>query len=161
MSTHHDLKVTSKVSLQTQQILKQYAHSRLILGRNRSSRFCIFLIIICGHGKSCWDGIFYTIQMSLTFEGLLLKQYNILLSVFAFGDNDGNLCGDMYTECRLETRLGDVVWHRVGGSGESGGTSWNWKQNIVFFWNTIPPSAVIYGHRIKLTKSTLMSSASA
>lgn len=61
------------------------------------------------------------------FDGLLLKQYNILC-VSLFGDcaRWELLWGEIYTECLLDTRRGDVVWHLTGGRGERGGASPAW-----------------------------------
>lgn len=87
------------------------------------------------HKKTVLSSFFFICNLNKgckpTFEGLLLKLYIILCSVLALGDMTGSLCGDMYTEWRLDTRRGDVVWHRVGGSGERGGTSCRNKTTLM------------------------------
>lgn len=64
-----------------------------------------------------------------TFAGLFWKEYDKPVAI-GVACNVG-LCGDKYIECLLDTLLGEADWLLTTGRGDSGGISWNKKNDSI------------------------------
>lgn len=69
-----------------------------------------------------------TSTSKFTFAGLFWKEYDKPVAI-GVACNVG-LCGDKYIECLLDTLLGEADWLLTTGRGDSGGISWNKKNDL-------------------------------
>lgn len=70
-----------------------------------------------------------TSTSKFTFAGLFWKEYDKPVAI-GVACNVG-LCGDKYIECLLDTLLGEADWLLTTGRGDSGGISWNKKNDLI------------------------------